>query len=304
MCVVFAIRRHNDGKYHPTWGDRADGRKIRSMPPMAVVEPYIMVDRNECSNLFTDSLEITAMERYIRQKRKEGLTTFGINHFLVAAYVRCVAKYPAINRFISGQKIYSRDDDIQYCMTAKKEMKLESPDSIFKLHLKPTDTPEDVYKKFNTAVEEIRNTPLNSDFDNVAHVISLIPGVFLKFVVWLLKLLDYFGLLPKFLLEVSPFHGSIFFTSMGSLGIPSIFHHLYDFGNLPIFIAFGGKYRKNEVLLDGTVVPRKYVDINVTMDERIADGYYFATFLKYFKRLVAHPELLDEPLAEVVHDID
>lgn len=304
MCTVFAIRYHNDGKYHPTWGDRPDGRRIRSMPPMSAVEPYIMVERNTCTNQYEDSLEITAAERYIRQKRKEGLASFGINHFLVAAYVRSVAKYPAINRFVSGQKVFSRGDDIQYCMTVKKEMSLDSPDSCIKIHLKPTDTPKDVYEKFNAVIEEVRNAPLNSNFDNTAGLLSLAPGVVLKFLVWLLKLLDYFGLLPKFLLEISPFHGSIFFTSMGSLGIPAIYHHLYDFGNLPIFIAFGSKYRKNEVLLDGTVVSRKYVDLKITMDERIADGYYYATFLKYFKRLVAHPELLDKPLEEVVQDID
>lgn len=304
MCTVFAIRRHNDGKYHPTWGDRPDGRRIRTLPPMSVVSGYIMVERNACSNQYEDSLEISAVERYIRQKRKEGLTSFGINHFLLAAFVRGIAKYPAMNRFFSGQRVYSRGDDIQYSMTVKKEMKLESPDSCIKLHLKPTDTPKDVYEKFNAVIEEVRNTPLNSDFDNTAQALTLIPGVLLKFVVWLLKLMDYFGLIPRFLLEVSPFHGSIFFTSMGSLGIPAIYHHLYDFGNLPIFVAFGGKYRKNEVLLDGTVVSRKYVDVKITMDERIADGYYYATFLKYFKRLVAHPEMLDEPLEEVVQDID
>lgn len=304
MVLVFAIRPHNDGKYHPTWGDRPDGRLVRNLPPITKVGVYIMVERNACDNRFRDAFEISAVERYIRQKRKEGLTNFGLNHFLLAAYVRAVAKYPAVNRFISGQKIYSRDDDIQYCMTAKKEMSLDSPDTIFKLHLKPTDTPKDVYEKFNAAVEEIRNTPLDSDFDNTAGILGMIPGPVLKFAVWLLKLLDYFGLLPKFLLEISPFHGSIFFTSMGSLGIPVIYHHLYDFGNIPLFLAFGSKYRKNEVMLDGTIVTRKYVDVTVTMDERIADGYYLAAFLKYFKRLVAHPEMLDEPLEEVVRDVD
>ena len=116
--------------------------------------------------------------------------------------------------------------------------------------------------------------------------------------------MDYFGLLPKFLLEVSPFHGSIFFTSMGSLGIPPIVHHLYDFGNLPVFVAFGCKYRKNEVQLDGTIVQRKYVDYTMNTDERICDGFYFATTLKHMKKLLSHPERLDEPLDEVVHDIE
>ena len=145
---------------------------------------------------------------------------------------------------------------------------------------------------------------MDSDFDNTARALTLIPGVFLKFTVWLLRTLDYFGLLPKFLLEVSPFHGSVFFTSMGSLGIPAIYHHLYDFGNLPVFGAFGCKRRANEVLADGTVVQRKYVDLKFCLDERIVDGFYYATVFKYLKRLLQHPDVLDQPPEEVNRDID
>ena len=104
-------------------------------------------------------------------------------------------------------------------MTVKKEMTADSPDTIVKVHLNPHDTADDVYRKLQSAVENVKNTPLDSSFDNTAGALTLIPGVFLKFTVWLLKTLDYFGMLPKFLLEVSPFHGSLFFTSMGSLGI-------------------------------------------------------------------------------------
>ena len=111
-------------------------------------------------------------------------------------------------------------------------------------------------------------------------------------------------MLPKFLLELSPFHGSVFFTSMGSLGIPPIYHHLYDFGNLPVFCSFGCKRRALEVQEDGSVVPRKFVDFNVSMDERIVDGFYYATFFKHFRRVIRHPEQLDLPPEEVVQDID
>ena len=215
-----------------------------------------------------------------------------------------MAKYPALNRFLSGQQVYSRDDDIQFCMMIKEDMTTEAPESAMKLHLKPTDTVDDIYRKFNEEVERIKGASDASDFDKTAKALSLIPGVLFKFAVWVLKTMDYFGLLPKFLLEVSPFHGSIFFTSMGSLGIPPIVHHLYDFGNLPVFVAFGCKYRKNEVQLDGTIVQRKYVDYTVNTDERICDGFYFATTLKHMKKLLSHPERLDEPLEEVVHDIE
>ena len=305
FLLVFAIRIHTDGKYHPTWGDRIDGRKIRTLSPMAQITMYFQWERNICSNLFEDSFEITHIDRYIRQKRREGLTDFGITHVLLAAYVRGIAKYPQLNRFISGQQVFSRGDDIQYCMVIKKEMTVDSPDTSIKVHLNPHDTAEDVYHKLNAAIESVKATQeLDSSLDGLIQYLNLIPGVLLKFVVWLLKFLDYFGLLPQFLLELSPFHGSLFFTSMGSLGIPPIYHHLYDFGNLPCFGAFGCKRRSMEVMEDGSVVQKKYIDVKFVLDERICDGYYYATFFKHYRRLLAHPEVLDNPPEEVIKDID
>ena len=302
--LVFALRIYTDGAYHPTWGDRIDGRKVRTLAPMAQITAYFQWERNICSNFFEESFEITNVDRYIRQKRREGLTDFGITHVLLAAYVRGVARYPQLNRFINGQKVYSRGDDIQYCMVIKKEMSVDSPDTSIKVHLKPTDTAKDVYEKLNAAVERVKATKeLDSNLDSLIMLLNLIPSVVLKFTVWFLKLLDYFGLLPKFLLELSPFHGSLFFTSMGSLGIPPIYHHLYDFGNLPVFGAFGCKRRAVEVQEDGTVVPRKYIDVKFVLDERICDGYYYATFFKYYRRLLRNPEILDNPPEEVVQDI-
>ncbi len=304
LLLVFAVRIHPIGSEHPTWGDRSDGRRVRGLSAMSIVSPYLMVRRNESSNFFYDALEISHVDRYIRQKRREGLTNFGITHVILACYCRCVCKYPALNRFLAGQKVYSRGEDIQFCMVIKKEMSSASPDTAIKLHLSPRDTADDVDRTFPPAGEQVKGTPLDSSFDATAGVLSLIPGVVLKFLVWVLKLLDYFGLLPRFLLEVSPFHGSLFLTSMGSLGIPPIYHHLYDFGNLPVFGAFGMKRRANEVLADGTVVSRKYVDIKFVLDERIVDGFYYAAFFKHFKRIFQHPEILDNPPVEVLRDID
>jgi len=304
ILVVFAIRIHPSGEYHPTWGDRTDGRRIRTEPPMNQVSPYLMWTRCASMNLFAESFEISNAERYIRQKRREGLTNFGLMHVLLACYCRAICKYPALNRFIAGQKVYTHGDDIQFFMTVKKEMTSSSPETVIKVHLSPYDTAEDVYNKINKEIEIVKNSPLDSSFDNLAHAFMLIPGLFLKFTVWLLRVLDYFGLLPKFLLELSPFHGSVCFTSMGSLGIPPIYHHLYDFGNLPVFCSFGCKRRALEVQEDGSVVQKKYLDFKCSMDERIADGFYYAAFFKHFKRIISHPEQLDNPPEEVLRDVD
>lgn len=303
FLMTLAMRRFMDGKYHRTWGDRSDGRRVRTINGMSVVANYIMPNRNGASNSIQDTVEITNIERYIHKKRKEGFENFGITHVFLAAYVRCIAKYPGCNRFLSGQRVYQRDDDIQFTMAIKKDMSTEASDTMIKLHLTQTDTSKEVYEKFNKVYAEVKNTPLDSSFDHVASLLASLPGLLLKFVVWFLKVMDYFGKIPKFLLEVSPFHASVIFTSMGSLGIPPIVHHLYDFGNLPVFVAFGRKYRKVELDLTGKPVTHRYVDFVLNCDERTVDGFYYATVLKYFQKLLRNPEVLDEQPEEIKWDI-
>ena len=253
-------------------------------------------------NMFSESVEITELERYVRRKRREGLTGFGMTHVIIAAYVRTVSKYPALNRFIAGQKIFSRGEDIALCMTVKKDMTKDSPDSVIKVHLHPGDTAADVYRKFHAQVDAAKDEMENTSADNTAAAFMMIPSLVLKFVIWLLKTLDYFGLIPRFLLEVSPFHGSVYFTSMGSLGIKPVYHHLYDFGTVPAFCAFGRK-RRAEELKDGEIVERKYVDLKFNLDERICDGFYYAGVIKYFLRLLSHPDVLDNPPDAIEQDI-
>lgn len=302
LLLYPAIRVHKDVKYHPSWGDRIEGRRVRTAPAMEQITAYFMPNRTGANNLFSESVEITELERYVRRKRREGLTGFGMSHVIMAAYVRTVAKYPALNRFIAGQRIYSRGEDIALCMTVKKEMTQEAPDSLVKVHLHPADTAEDVYRKFTAKVEEAKDEMENTSADSTVNAFMMIPGLFLKFTVWLLKTLDYFGLVPRFLLEVSPFHGSVYFTSMGSLGIKPVYHHLYDFGTVPSFCAFGRKRRAEEIK-DGEIVERKYVDLKFNLDERICDGFYYAGVIKYFLRLLAHPDVLDKAPEAIEQDI-
>ena len=304
FVATLAVRRFYDGKYHKTWGDRSDGRRLRTIDGMAAVANYFMPNRNGASNSIQDTIEISNLERYIHKKRAEGMKNFGITHVFLAGYIRCVAKYPGLNRFLSGQRLYQRDEDIQFTMAIKKDMRTDGEETMIKLHLTQTDTTKEVYEKFDAVCQEVKNTPLDSSFDSVAGMLASIPGLLMKFVFWVLKVLDYFGKLPKFLLEVSPFHASVIFTSMGSLGIPPIVHHLYDFGNIPVFVAFGRKYRKMELDAQGNPVMRRYVDFVMNCDERTVDGFYYATVLKYFHKLMRNPEILDQPPTDIARDID
>ena len=285
------------------FGDRKDGRLLRSLDPLSRVSSYIMVNRNGASNFFVDTVDIDEIERYIRHKRKdEGLAGFGIMHVLVAAYVRGLSQKPAVNRFISGQKVYARNN-IEVNLAVKLEMKSTSTETIIKIRPERDATATDIYNLFQKEIEFARSNQ-DSSFDDTARILSHIPGLFLKFSVWFLKLLDYFGLLPKSLTDLSPFHGSMFITSMGSLGIPPIFHHLYDFGNVPVFMSFGPKQRKVEVQPDGQMIEKRFISYTAVTDERICDGFYYSTAFKQLKSVLRNPFQLDEKPKQIFYDID
>lgn len=285
------------------FGDRKDGRLLRTREPMSVVETFILVDRTGATNYIQDKVEITKAEEYIKRKRKEGLNGFGLMHLMVAAYVRVASQMPAVNRFVSGQRVYARNR-IEVNIDIKKAMTLEAPNTCVKIILSPEDTAEEVYRKMKEVIDGEKGGVSDSDFDSVAGAFAKFPKLFFKFSIWFLKLLDYFGWLPKSLLEVSPFHGSFFITSMGSLGIPPIFHHLYSFGNVPVFCAIGPKRTEYEIDRDGNIVKKKYMDYTFSTDERIVDGYYYATAFRMMKLCFSDPDKLDVPPEKVVEDID
>ncbi len=280
-----------------------EGRRLKSLNPFASIVPYIMVERSDSQNTITDCFDISGAEKLVRKLRTEGYDSIGILHIMLAAYVRAISQRPAVNRFIRGQKIYARNG-IVINMAVKRKMSLDGEETTIKLKCDPSDTLIDIYHKFNKLLEEnIGEEDSSNGTDLAAAIIGHIPGLIKKWVIWFLKLLDYFGLIPSAVLNVSPFHGSMFITSMASLNIPPIRHHLYNFGNVPVFIAFGAKRAELVLNEDGSVTKRRVVDFVANLDERICDGYYYASTLKMFKKYLVSPEGLLEPPAEVVEDV-
>ncbi len=288
--------------YRLRFGDRLDGRRVRNMPVMSKVTPFFMPTRLGRSNQIHDTVEVSNMEQYIHCKRKEGLNHFGIQHVIVASYVRAIADYPELNRFVAGQRIYHRYE-LSLNMVVKKEMVKDAPDSSIKVLFDPHDTAKDVYEKFDAAVQVAREEGIANGYDSITHVLDYLPSIVMSLFGLLMRVLDYFSIMPMALEKVSPFHGSLFITSMGSLGIPPIYHHLYDFGTVPVFIAFGHKYTKHEANKNGEIVTRKYLDYKVVCDEGICDGFYYASAMKKMRGYITHPEKLDLPPEKVVEDI-
>ncbi len=288
--------------YKRRFGDRKEGRQLRSLSPFYKFIPFIMGKKNDASNLFADSVEISEAEAWFRSKRREGWKSMGMLHLFIAAYVRTCAHCPGVNRFISGQKIFARKN-IQVVLTVKRSMSADAEETTIKVDLEPTDTVFDVYRKLGEKVDEIKANDGDNNTEQVAGVLCKLPGLLLKFAIWFINLLDYFDLLPQFVLDASPFHGSMIITDLGSLGVPPIYHHIYNFGNLSTFIAFGAKRRAYELDKTGAVVERKYIDYKITMDERIVDGIYYANGLRYMKYYLKHPDELEQPPEKVNEDV-
>ena len=277
------------------FGDRKEGRRLRTLPALNQFEPYIMIERSDSCNYFSGAVEITETDRWLRAKRQEGYKGLGMLHLFIAAYIRVLCQLPGLNRFVSGQRIYARNNII-INMMVKRGITVDAEETCAKVEFEPTDTIYDVYRKMNAAVEEIRSSD-DSGTESTARMLMNMPRLILKLAVKVIKLFDYFDWLP-------PFHGSMIITDLGSLGIGPIYHHIYNFGNLPVFLAFGAKRRAVELDRHGQPVEHKYVDYKVVCDERICDGNYYASAFKYLRYYLKNPGELERPPERVIEDID
>ena len=284
------------------FGDRKDGRLIRSLPAFSRFIPYIMPTRNDATNLYEESMEVSDVDRRLRRLRVEGYKGIGILHFMIAAYIRLVSMLPGLNRFVVGRRIYAAND-IVVVMTVKRALAIDATETTIKVHFDPTDTIFDVYRKLNEKIDEIKATDEHNNTEDVAEALSRLPRIILRLAIRILRIMDYFGWIPESLTEASPFHGSMIITDLGSLRIGPVYHHIYNFGTLPVFIAFGAKYHKYEINRHGQVEDNKYIDTKMVLDEGTVDGHYYAQAFQALRYIFQHPEILEQPPTRVVDDI-
>lgn len=289
-------------KYKRRFGDRKEGRLLRSLPAFAKFVPFIMPTRNDACNQYEESFEVSDVDRRLRKLRVDGYKGIDILHFIIAAYIRGVSMLPGMNRFIVGRRIYARDN-IEVVMTVKRSLAIDATETTIKVVFEPTDTIFDVYRKMNEKIDEIKTVEGNNNTEDVAEAMCKAPRFLLRFALTILRIMDYFGWLPQSLLDASPFHGSMIITDLGSLRIGPIYHHIYNFGTLPVFISFGAKRHAYELDRHGNMVDRKYVDCKFVMDERTVDGHYYAQFLQAFRYICQHPEIVETPPSKVVEDV-
>ncbi len=282
------------------FGDRKDGYKLRKADPFFRIIPYLMKERSDAQVFFEDRVYLEETDKLIRKLRKEGHSV-GFLHIVIAAMVRTISQRPKINRFIAGRKTYARKE-ISFSLAIKKDMAEDTEETTIKVIFEPTDTIYDVIEKINYEVDKNKNTKDTNSTDKAAKMFTILPGFLLNWSLNFVRFLDFYGKLPRFLTNLSPFHSSVFVTDLGSLGIKGVYHHIYNLGTNTIFVAFGIKSKEQYIDLNNKVIIKKAMDLKVVVDERVVDGYYFAKSIKLAKRIMSNPLQLLLPPEEVIID--
>ncbi len=267
---------------------RADGKRVRKADPMYTVVPYIMNKRNDAMNMTTVDIPIEPIQNYINSKRKEGVR---LTHMSVvtAAYLRTVYEFPLLNNFIVNKKIYTHKE-FKVAMVVLKSLVTEE-ETMSKVQFELDDNIFEVNEKMNAYVEDNQKASTKNNTDKMISFLVSLPGV-CNIAVGLFKLLDRYGLLPKFITDLSPFHASLTITNLASIRTNHIYHHIYNFGTTSVFIAIG-KNREVAKRKNGEIVLEKCMPLGVVMDERICSGLYFAKAFRALKGYLADPSLLE-----------
>ncbi len=276
---------------------RADGTLLRHTDPMYRIAAHVMAKRSDSMNSITIDIPLAPMDAYIREQKKAGRT---ISHMaiIMAAYVRTLGEFPALNRFIVNKRAYSRNE-IAVGMVVLKGGEADNG-TMSKIYLLPTDTIFDVEERIEKYVSDNRAEGDNNATDELITKLVSVPGL-LRVAVSVLKWMDKHNLLPKSIIDASPFHTSMVFTNLASIRTNHIYHHCYDFGTTSIVVAAGNP-REVPHRKSGEIVHERCLPLGVVMDERIASGSYFALAFRRMKAYLKNPAVLETPPQTVLVD--
>lgn len=276
------------------FGRRTDGVSAgHEVDPIIQFAPYIMPTRVESQNLITFPVEYEPMAEYIRKHKaaKEPITFMTI---LIAAFVRAVSENPTLNRFIVNRKLYKHKEITVSYIVLRDSANGEFKEAEVKLHCDPGDTIFEIAKKLNEKTREARNPEADNgtvDFAAKMLKIPLLPNI----IVAIAKFFDRYGWTPKWLVEISPFHCSMFVTNMMSINLPSIYHHLYNYGTCSVFLSIGRPERHVVANNAGVATRKIMVPIGATVDERCCGGAEYAKGMQCLFTYLKNPELLESP---------
>lgn len=279
------------------FGDRKDGRWIKDVTGLQAVMSRLMPNRTDCEVCLQDKFDITELMKYLDRKNAEHpeyKTT--IFHCLITGLARMVRERPLMNRFVQGGRTYERYD-ISLSFTCKRRFTDHSEESLMVLVPNATDNIDDISKKIvGDLIETRKSDHATGGVDATMDAFAKIPRILFLFVIRVVRWLDFWGKVPKALTEGDPNYTTILCSNLGSIKCPSVYHHLNNYGTNSIMVTIGTIHKEQVLMPDGTLQIRDIIDFSATLDERIADGFYFARSLKLMQHIFSNPEMLDMPL--------
>ena len=276
------------------FGFRSDGKNAaKEMDIFTRITPYIMPTRVDAQNFNTVYIDEHTITEYVREKRAEGRTMSTLA-VIIAAYVRAVANMPEMNRFVVGRRVYARNY-LSVCFVAVHQPeRAKFEESNAKIYFSPRDTVFDVADKVEEAIAKIKATTKDNKTTQLANKLLGFPGL-LAIGVPILKLMDHFGILPKAIIDASPFHTSMFITNMASIRLPKLYHHIYNFGTVSQFFSIGEKEKQVEFDRDGNISVRTVYPLGIVTDERVASGSFYSMGFREMGKCLKDPHIMENP---------
>ena len=277
-------------------GDRSDGRMVKA-PGLQTVMAYLFPKRTDCEVYLNDQLDATELVRYLEKRNaerpEEKITLF---HCAVTGMARMVKERPLLNRFIQGYRLYERDE-ITISFVVKRKFADNAEESLMVLTPSDEDTIDTISRRILGNVKETRKSEhATGGIDELLDWFAALPRLVLIPVIRIIRWLDFWGINPRALTDGDPNYSTILCSNLGSIRCPSVYHHLNNYGTNSIMVTIGTLHKEYMTMPDGSSQLRDVVDIGATLDERIADGFYFAKSLRLMKHIFSHPEMLELPI--------
>ena len=278
------------------WGDRPDAVWLKDIPSMNRIVPGIMPNRADNEAFISVDVDYAPLKAYVEKKNVDcdPADKYTFFHLIAAAIGKAFVLRPRMNRFICNRKMYQRDK-ITMGFTVKKKFSDKSEEALAFFEYDEKETLDSFHEKI---VKVIHATKSDTQVDTSTGAMDLVcklPQWLLNRIVDFILWLDKRGWVPQSIVGSDPNHAAIFLANLGSIGLEVGYHHLVNWGTNSCFIVIGKKHLKMIHQPDGTEELKEVVPLGITLDERIADGYYYSGTVALVKTLLENPELLDMP---------
>lgn len=277
------------------WGDRKDGTLLRDLDSMHFIVPLLYPNRCDNEAFISERIDLTNLNAYL-EKKNQGDPKYPLKLFytIVAAAGKACLLRPKMNRFIANKNMYQRNE-LTAAFVVKKEFSDSGAEALAKLRFEAGDTIDSIKDKIVAQITSGRSEKADSSTESM-DMFNRMPRFLSKFIVWVVTRLDIHGWVPSSLIETDPYYCTVVLTNLGSIKLHAGYHHLTNWGTNSVFVIVGEKKKRPFFDEEGNCEMRDSIDLGLTVDERIADGYYFSKTVRLLKKLLENPELLEQTL--------